>query len=168
VTFKNVKRSSAQRIASPSHTQGDLFGGVGGRQAKPSHPRRGGGYLHECTTSNFQKSAGAQKKRDPRLEELQEMGLQRVWLDVAEVIGVDNVIKLWRIIDSNCGGVGDDGRLLVPMRNYGTFLRYQRNRYIQTLTDLGFTAAAIKERLEKQLSEKLSVRHITRVMRKAA
>jgi hypothetical protein len=84
------------------------------------------------------------------------------------VIGVDNVIKLWRIIDSNCGGVGDDGRLLVPMRNYGTFLRYQRNRYIQTLTDLGFTAAAIKERLEKQLSEKLSVRHITRVMRKAA
>jgi hypothetical protein len=97
VTFKNVKRSSAQRIASPSHTQGDLFGGVGGRQAKPSHPRRGGGYLHECTTSNFQKSAGAQKKRDPRLEELQEMGLQRVWLDVAEVIGVDNVIKLWHI-----------------------------------------------------------------------
>jgi hypothetical protein len=32
---------------------------------------------------------------DPRIEELQRMGLQRLWLDVAKAIGVDALLKLF-------------------------------------------------------------------------
>ena len=162
MTFKHKKRSSEHRTANDEVRQADLFGGVGGRQASTPPRRKGGGYQNICTVLNFEQSV-EQKKRDPRMDELQQMGLQRVWLDVAEGIGVDAMLKAWRIIDATQGNIGDDGRLLVPLRSYGTFLRFQRNRYIETLADLGFTPAAIRERLDKQLGEKLSVRHISRV-----
>lgn len=162
---KNEKRSSGRGIGRRCRHTPDMFGGVGGRQAKPSPQPGGGGYQNICTVLNFDASA-AEKKRDPRLVELREMGLQRVWLDVAEEIGVDEFLKVWRLLSSDDANI-DSGRLMIPIRSYSTYLRYQRNRYIESLADMGFTASAIKDRVNKQLGEKLSDRHLSRLKSKA-
>lgn len=36
---------------------------------------------------------------DPRLNEMREMGLQSVWIEVAEAIGVDAFLKMWWELD---------------------------------------------------------------------
>lgn len=160
---KNEKRNSEHETGNEPAHQAELFDRVGGRQAPPPAPPRGGGYQNVCTVLNFEASAG-QKKRDPRLDELREMGLQRVWVDVAEEIGVDALLKMWRILDRDLSSIGDDGRLLVPLRSYSTFLRYQRNRYIETLDSLGMKPKEIREKLNQQLCEQISLRHISRII----
>lgn len=143
--------------------QACLFDGVGGRQSSSPHPSRGGGYQNICTVINFEPGA-AQKKRDPRLEEFRQMGLQAVWLEVAEEVGVDAMLKMWRILDRDQSSIGDDGRLLIPIRSYSTFLRYQRNRYIESLNGMGMKPREIQEKLNAQLCEKISLRHISRLV----
>jgi hypothetical protein len=161
---KHEKRSSEHETATNHAQQGELFEGVGGRQAYPSPRRRGGGYQHICTLSNFEKTI-EQKMRDPRMDELREMGVQQHWLKIAEEVGVDDFLKIWRILDreaqsyDSCG----NGRLLVPMRLYSTYLRYQRNRYINTLSCSGMPPSAIQKKLIEQLHEKISIRNISRV-----
>lgn len=163
MTKQNEKRSTAHGIGDGYSRQADLFGGVGGRQASPRQSRRGGGYQNKCTVLNFSPDA-EQKKRDPRLDELREMGLRRVWLDVAEAIGMDNMLKLWRIIDASETRLGDDGEIRVPLRRYSSYLRYQRNRYIEELFKVGLKPKEIREKLNKQLCEKISLRHISRII----
>lgn len=92
------------------------------------------------------------------------MGLQRVWLDVAEEIGVDALLKMWRILDADQASIGEDGRLLVPIRSYATYLRYQRNRYIEELSARGMKPRQIREKLKAQLCEQISLRHISRLV----
>ena len=160
---KREKRSSEQGTASRCPLTQDMFGGVGGRQASPKHSHGGGGYQNICTVLNFDPAA-AEKKRDPRLDELREMGLQRVWLDVAEAIGVDALLKMWRILDADPASIGNAGRLLIPLRSYSTFLRYQRNRYIESLDALGHKPPEIQKKLKDQLCEHISIRHISRLV----
>lgn len=145
--------------------QADLFDGVGGRQAPTPASPRGGGYPDICKVLNFDITA-AQKKRDPRLEELRQMGLQRIWLDVAEEIGVDALLKMWRIVDNDPDSLGDNGRLILPLCRYNTFLRYQRNRYIEALSNMGMKPREIHEKLNAQLCEQISIRNITRIVKK--
>lgn len=159
------KRSSARGIAKPDPHQVDLFKGVGGRQGPAPSPAGGGGYQNICTVLNFSPD-GEQKKRDPRLDELREMGLQRVWLDVAEEVGVDAMLKTWRILDRAHSSGGDEGRFMVPMRSYGSYLRFQRNRYIEALNGLGLKPREIREKLNKQLCEQISIRHISRILKR--
>ena len=94
------------------------------------------------------------------------MGLQRVHLDVAEEIGVDAFLKAWRIYDRDQSATADEGRFMVPMRRYETFLRYQRNRYIESLDALGMKPKEIREKLNKQLCEQISLRHISRIIKR--
>jgi len=160
---QNEKRNPERRTGRLRDHQADLSGGVGGRQASHPSPDGGGGYQDICTVLNFGKNAG-QKKRDPRLDELSQMGLQRVWLVIAERIGVDNMLAMWRILDSDQSSIGDDGRLLVPIRSYSTFLRYQRNRYIESLDSMGLKPIEIQKKLKDQLCEQISIRHISRLI----
>lgn len=159
------KRNVGKEIEREGAAPGLAAGGVGGRQVDPPPPARGGGYLNTCMVLNFR--APDQKKRDPRLDELQRMGLQRVWLDVAEAIGVDNMLTLWRILDADYAKKGADlGRVLVPIRTYSTYLRYQRNRYIETLQAMSIPPAEIRDRVHRQLGEKLSMTHLYRILQK--
>lgn len=152
---KNKKRSSAREIARSSE-------GVGGRQASSIPSAGGGGYLNKCTVLNFDPDA-EQKKRDPRLDELREMGLPRPWVEVGEAIGVDALMKTWRILDRDQSSHSENGRMLVPMRRYSTFLRYQRNRYIEALNSQGMKPKEIREKINAQLGEQLSLCHILRI-----
>jgi len=139
-------------------------GGVGGRQERGHQSARGGGYQDNCMVLNFEPAP--EKKRDPRLDELQAMGLQRIWIDIGEKIGGDNLIIMWRMLDSDQISLADDGRLLIPIRRFRTYVRYQRNRYIETLIEMNFSPREIKEKLERQLCEKVSIRNILRIARK--
>ncbi len=160
---RKEKRSSQAGTDSRCPFTQDMFGGVGGRQGSTRPPRGGGGYQNKCTVLNFDASA-AEKKRDPRLEELREMGLQRVWLEVAEKIGVDAFLSVWRILDADQTSIDNYGRLMVPIRAYSTYLRYQRNRYVEALNAMGYTPPEIRQKLKAQLCEEISIRHISRLV----
>lgn len=160
---RNRKRSSEHGIDSRCPHTPDMFGGVGARQITPRPPARGGGYQNKCTILNFDPQA-AEKKRDPRLEELREMGLQRVWLEVAEKIGVDAFLAVWRILDADQTSIDNYGRLMVPIRAYSTYMRYQRNRYVEALSAMGYTPPQIRQKLKTQLCEEISIRHISRLV----
>lgn len=105
-----------------------------------------------------------QKQLDMLLLELREMGLQRVWLDVCEAIGADNMLKMWRILDSDRSNTKDEGRLLVSIRRYSTFLRYQRNRYIESLNSIGMNPKEIHKTIKDHLCEHISIRSIARLI----
>lgn len=156
----NEKRSPEHENAQP-----DLFAdGVGARQAAPPLSPRGGGYQETCTAQEFStRPPRPQKNRDPRLDELQKIGLKRVWLDVAEEIGVDAFLAMWRILDADDSSRHKEGFLQVHLKLYRSFLRYQRNRYIEALAALGYKPVEIQRSLARQLREPVSLRHISRL-----
>lgn len=160
VDTEEEKRSSADGIGRDGQLSCADVAGVGGRQALPPFPGWGGGYQDNCTVLNFE------KKRDQRLDELRAMGLQRVWIDIAEKIGVDNLLIAWRMLDSDETNHADQGRLLIPIRRYRTYIRFQRNRYIEALVELKLSPREIKEKIERQLCEKISVRNILRIAKR--
>lgn len=91
------------------------------------------------------------------------MGLQRVWLDVADAIGADAFLTLWRILDADPSTQHNDTSLRISLRVYRSYLRFQRNRYIEALASQGVPVPEIKRRIERQLCETVSLRHITRL-----
>lgn len=155
------KRSSSQGIDQLPLPFTSPAPGVGARQEETTSPSAGGGYQDNCTVLNFRPAA--KKKRDPRLEELHEMGLQRVWLEVAECIGVDNMLAMWRILCNSPLRIDGSGRLMVPIKDYRAYHRYQRNRYIETLAAQGFSHEEIRKILIAQIGENVSKRHISRI-----
>lgn len=161
---KTGKRSSERGIGRRDGYTQDLFCGVGARQTPPLFSAGGGGYQNICNVLNFDASA-AEKKRDPRLEELREMGLQRIWLEIAEEIGVDVLLRIWRILDNDPASIGDSGRLILPLCRYSTYLRYQRNRYTEALHAAGMSVRDIQKKLNEQLCEQISIRHISRLLK---
>lgn len=159
------KRNRRDETTKPIGDKGAAAEGVGGRQANPPPPPGGGGYLNICKILNFQ-ATGDPKKIDPRLDELKKMGLQHGWIRVAEEIGFDAFLIVWRILDADPASYGGGGRLEIPLRAYSAYLRYQRNRYIETLTEMGYDAKEIRERLKEQLRERISLRHISRIQKR--
>ena len=111
-----------------------------------------------CTVFKF-RAADGQKKRDPRLDELSSMGLPRTWLQVAEAIGIDAFLQMWRILDAD-ESLHEDNMVQAHLRPYRSYLRFQRNRYIETLAALRVPCATIREMLKRQLGEEISERHI--------
>lgn len=142
--------------------------GVGARQAAPGLSTQGGGYQDVCTVLEFQKkSAGAEKTappRDPRIDDLRAIGVLPEWVRAAEEVGVDAVLTIWRIMDASPSALAHGGASLrVSLPLYRTFLRYQRNRYIETLRDGGLSPHQIRTRLQRQFGERLSLSHIRRI-----
>lgn len=140
--------------------------GVGARQTPPALPPGGGGYLNECSGLNFEKKRHNGEifaPRDPRLDDLQRMGLARVWMQIAEEIGVDAFLKLWRILDADPASWHNETILRVRLRPYRSYLRYQRNRFIESLAAQGMKPPEIQKRVRQQLGEDVSHRHITRL-----
>lgn len=93
------------------------------------------------------------------------MGLAAPWLRVAEVIGVDAFLAMWRLVDAEPAFAGDgSGMLDLRIRPYRSYLRFQRNRYIETLHAQGKTLEEIRELVRLDLCERISLRHIRRLV----
>jgi len=137
---------------------------VGARQGQTDPRLAGGGYPETCTVLKFSaRPPEAEKNRDPRLNELQRIGLKRVWLDVAAEIGVDAFLAMWRILDADESSRHKEGFLQIHLKLYRSFLRYQRNRYIEALAAQGYKPIEIQHSLTRQLREPVSLRHISRL-----
>lgn len=139
--------------------------GVGGRQGQAHPPPGGGGSPDNCT--NFELAIGGQKKigADPRLDELRDMGMRPRWIQIAEQIGVDAFLVLWRLLDENPPNM-PGSTVYVSMPRFTRFLRYQRNRFIEAMVQEGLQTAEIQRRVRRELCEDISVRHIDRISEK--
>lgn len=93
------------------------------------------------------------------------MGLNRAWLRVAEVIGFEAFLAVWRVLEGDSVVANDRGRIVVP--KFATFLRFQRNRRIEELVDRGLSAPEIKAQLDSQTGERLHLVHIYRIIQRA-
>lgn len=152
------------RSAAPAGTQLDWVNdeatqGVGARHGHGLPAPGGGGYLDECTPSQLWEEA--------RLRELAEMGLPQVWLDVARQIGYDPFMRMWRVLDSAVELRSEaDSMILVQMRRYASFQRFQRNRFIESLVDMGFSGVEIRDSVNREIGEQLSLSHIHRLAKR--
>lgn len=128
--------------------QPDMFGGalpieVGARHKKHHPPQERGGYPGVCTGSEKSSS-------DPRLNELRDIGLAYHWLRVAETIGVDAFLDMWRVLDeNNLGRVGlrEPVRIRVPL--FDRWTKHQRNCLIESLSSENLSPEAILAELSK-------------------
>lgn len=162
------KRSPAGESAQLYLLPGLADEGVGARQTSQPPQAGGGGYLDIRSGPKFGKKTPAAENpaaRDPRLDELHHMGLARCWLEVAEAIGADAFLTLWRILDADQANWHNDSILRVRLRPYRSYLRYQRNRFIEALAEQGLRPDEIQRRLRRQFGESVSNRHITRLSR---
>lgn len=158
---QSEKRSSRRELADLELLDRSDTQGVGGRQTVEPPTPMGGGYLDTCT--GFKLLPGEGPDRDPRLDELRSMGLPSVWLRISAVIGVDAFLATWRILDAEPAFRSDDGDLDIRMRSFRSYLRYQRNRYIEALCGAGLSAKEIQEAVHCHLCERISIRHISRI-----
>ena len=152
--------------------QGDLFGlGVGARQGLGAAPAGGGEYLNNCDLQNFSFSNpapdGEKNRRDPRFAELEKIGIPTVWLRIAERVGFDTWLDLWRMLSDDESVRHDGGARLPKLRCYSSYSRYQRNRYIRALAEQGMPISLIQESLRKNLREFLDVTNIQRISKRA-
>ena len=146
----------------------DMFGGppspgVGARHTDPDPSGRGGGYQDDCGSQNFGRD-------DPRFEELKRMGLPRAWLMVAQCIGFDQWLEVWRMLSSadfDSWIRRETGGTRMPqLRPYDAYLRFQRNRYIEGLAERGMKASEIQRAVARNLREPLAGKHIRKIMEK--
>lgn len=137
--------------------------GVGGRQPARTSSARGGGYLDICSSRNSRLRKSA---RDPRLEELAQIGLDARWLRIADVVGVDQFLEVWQILDEENidlpPGEREPTRIRVPL--FAGWMRLQRNKLVQALADEGRRPPEIRRIIRRTLCESLSERHITRII----
>ncbi|MDT8372086.1 MAG: hypothetical protein RQ783_08890 [Gammaproteobacteria bacterium] len=132
---------------------------VGARHRDQSFPPWGGGYLDNCTGPEVLEK----KSRDPRLDELREAGIGNHWTTLADEIGYDAFIVVWRVLSNRADDSEDAHKLYIP--KFNSFERYQRNRYILTLSSMGLTPKAIKDHVANELNEDLHVNHIHKLIR---
>lgn len=146
--------------------------GVGGRRRSDRTPVVRGRYLDVCNV--FEIDVGVKKSAcaDPRLAELAQMGLADYWLQVADYLGFDAFLGMWRILDANRNSIPasnrSGGNSMAPtLRTYSNYLRFQKNRFVETLAAQGVEPKEIQKRVASQLCETISLVHIRRLTQKA-
>lgn len=150
-----VKRSPDEGI----NLNSDHVQGVGARHKGPGAQLGGGGYLDNCTNSEILEK----KSRDPRLDELDAVGINGFWRSLAQDIGYENFLVVWERLSDRADEGTDKHRVYIPQ--FSQFSRYQRNRLIQSLSKQGADEALIKSRISSSLGECISTAHIRRLVR---
>lgn len=133
--------------------------GVGGRQDVTCNPVGGGGGLGDCTTRQL-------SDRDPRLDEFEKMGLRSHVIELAEKIGVDNFLVLWRALDSDDGFSQDANRLWLRLPRYQQYLKFQRNRFAEMLHSIGYRPKTILAKIKESFGETMTKQNISLILRR--
>lgn len=144
--------------------------GVGARHAGVPPLAEGGGYLSSCSASGAPlgaapPAAGDQLvERDPRIEELRLMGVRPLWVKVADRVGFEAFIEVWRTLSDNQELLDERNRITVP-----TFLTYhwfQRNQVIRSLAGEGLRPSEISERMTRVHKRQVSTAVVRRTLRR--
>lgn len=152
--------------------QSDLFGAgvnesdsrVGGRQRQARIPAGGGRYPKICGFPNF--STENDPPPDPRFSELEKIGLPGAWLRLARRVGFDAFLDVWRMVCEDETTRHDGGRRMPKLREFDTYLRFQRNRYIDSLRPANLDPKKVQALLRQNLGEHLSIEQVQRLMGK--
>jgi hypothetical protein len=92
------------------------------------------------------------------------MGLPGVWLEIARAIGYEHFMAMWRILDRSIAMRSESESMIeVQLRRIASYHRFQRNRFIEALAATGMHDREIRDALQHQLGEKLSLSHISRL-----
>lgn len=151
------------QVARPAASGNANESQVGGRQECLRLAPRGGGYPDICMPTDAALSAPA-RAADPRLAELRRVGLPRIWISVAQAIGFDAFVAMWRVLMQG-GHIDERCRVVVP--NYSKYLRFQRNQLVRQLILDGYGVQEIQAQLLQTTGETLSEYHIRRVAQRA-
>lgn len=135
--------------------------GVGARHQAMHSPKGGGGYQDICSELELavkKSRENFEKIFQPTLEDLREMGLSGKWLEVAEKIGVENWLEVWRILDNSNidepSHLRENLRVRIPL--FSRFRRFYRNQVIYLLTEAGHDSHEIERFLNKINLEPIS------------
>lgn len=140
--------------------------GVGARQGPWPPPERGGGSPPSCSSSESALGASPAQPaaaRDPRVEELRQLGLGPVWVRVAEAIGYETFLAAWSVMSANRDFM--DGRNRVTIPDIGLLHQYQRNLAVKDLARRGFQPRQIREEMIRRAGLALThwqIQHIIR------
>ena len=91
------------------------------------------------------------------------MGLPSDWVNVAERLGPDAFVEVWRLLD----GIADPGKRELRVPSFARFSRYQRARLIISLAEEGKKPAEIGSYIRRELGVKIHERTIQRVVASA-
>jgi len=151
------------------HDESTHTEGVGGRQEQTPADPGGGGYLDNCTDfKNRVSRERADAANDPRLADLRNYGLNSRWLTVASIIGFDEFMAMWQMLDEiACRRSGDDtAEIRFRLPRFKKYLKHQRNLYIKSLAeDKNMPTVQIQKIIEHENHEKLSPNYIRRLRR---
>ena len=139
---------------SRSPSTGAHHGGVGARRRTRPVRRGGGGYLNGRTH--------AELRDDPRLRELQEIGLREHWIEVAQEIGYDAFLAMWRLLSKRESLRDDSNQIALTLRPFASFERYQMNRYVETLIASGLSAVQIHSDIRQNLQWPMTITQVRR------
>ena len=139
---------------------------VGGRHKGTPTTLGGGGYLDNCT--DFKNRVALARRADPRLHELRKFGLNSRWMIVASVIGFDEFMALWQVLDEiERARRAREKSVTIRFRlpRFKHYLRHQRNLWLHHLaTEQNLTLKAIQNMLKRETGEELSIFHIKRII----
>lgn len=89
---------------------------------------------------------------------------------VAETVGFDAWLEVWRRLSAaefNGWVRRDTGGTRMPMlRSYESYLRFQRNRYIEALAARGMSVSEVARAVARNLHERLDESHVAKIMSK--
>jgi hypothetical protein len=91
------------------------------------------------------------------------MALPRVWLRVAETIGYEPFMHLWRVLCSDESVQNDRQRVRVPL--FSKYTRFQRNQVIRRLHEEGQSPNAIRRYIARTTGERLCKSAVLTVLR---
>ena len=157
--MSKAKRSSSNGIEFVDVQEQGSAQGVGGRQEDRSTPIEGGGYLDIYTISKIEFSLDS----DPRFALLKYAGLSDLWLGIAEMVGFDTFLEIWHRID-----VSDPNHPMAraSMPQFSKLKKAKRDLLIMQLSTQGLRPHIIQRRIQQELREHLSIRHIARIAAK--
>ncbi|QZA80887.1 hypothetical protein [Deefgea piscis] len=93
------------------------------------------------------------------------MKMPPVWLRIAEKIGVDALMVLWRELDgSDDVPRTDNGMLLLRLRPFDSWQRQMRNQHIKMLAAAGRSPAQIRQALMEHYKLSLTTGRIARII----
>jgi len=145
----------------------DLVKGVGARHKDLDAPTEGGGYLDTCSDSDLALLKKIAPPGDPRLNMLHELGLADHWLKIADLVGFDHFMTMWMILDEPnvYASSRERKRRRIHVPQYSKFMRFCREKIIIDLSNKGKKPHLIHKILLKDMRERVSVRHIERIIK---
>ncbi len=95
------------------------------------------------------------------------MRLPAAWVMVAETVGFDTFLTLWRRISADASLLHDGGQRMPKLRSYEAWTRRERDRYIIELSRQGKSAAEVARAVARNWREHLDPKHVAKIMRSA-